>query len=93
MQNEDTRNTIIFVVCAAILLVVYQVLVIGQYLDQLEAIAADLGAPLITGRMPNSERDVLYDKFRSGEVPLLVVSKVANFSMAGATTTGAVVAR
>ena len=58
-----------------------RVLVIGQYLDQLDAIAADLQAPLITGRMPNSERDVLYDKFRSGEVPLLVVSKVANFAI------------
>jgi DNA excision repair protein ERCC-3 len=58
-----------------------RVLVIGQYLDQLEDVARDLGAPLITGRMPNSERDVLYDKFRTGEVPLLVVSKVANFAI------------
>ncbi len=58
-----------------------RVLVIGQYLGQLEDIARDLDAPLITGRMPNPERDALYDRFRSGEVPLLVVSKVANFAI------------
>jgi len=58
-----------------------RVLVIGQYLDQLEEIAADLGAPLITGAVGNAERDVLYGKFRTGEVPLLVVSKVANFAI------------
>ena len=58
-----------------------RVLVIGQYLDQLEHIARDLQAPLITGRMPNTERDVLYAQFRTGEVPLLVVSKVANFAI------------
>ena len=41
------------------------------------AVASALKAPLITGRMPNGERDVLYDKFRSGEVPLLVVTRGA----------------
>ena len=56
-------------------------LVIGQYLDQLEAVAARLGADLITGKTPNSARQKLYDAFRRGEVPVLVVSKVANFSI------------
>jgi len=56
-------------------------LVIGQYLDQLEALANRLGAPLITGRTANSARERLYSAFRSGEEPLLVVSKVANFSI------------
>ena len=56
-------------------------LVIGQYLDQLESLAQRLGAPLITGKTPNRERERLYDAFRSGKERLLVVSKVANFSI------------
>jgi len=56
-------------------------LVIGQYLDQLEAVAQRLGAPVITGKTPNPVRERLYDAFRRGEEPLLVVSKVANFSI------------
>ncbi|MGI9034012.1 MAG: DNA repair helicase XPB [Acidimicrobiales bacterium] len=56
-------------------------LVIGQYLDQLEAVAARLGAPLITGKVPNRERQRLYEAFRTGDEPVLVVSKVANFSI------------
>jgi len=57
------------------------VLVIGQYIEQLEHIAAELGAPLITGKTPNSERGQLYAKFRTGEIKLLVVSRVANFAI------------
>ena len=56
-------------------------LVIGQYIDQLERLAARLDAPLITGKTPNREREKLFDQFRRGEVGLLVVSKVANFSI------------
>ena len=56
-------------------------LVIGQYRDQLEAVAERLGAPLITGKTPNVAREKLYDAFRSGAEPMLVVSKVANFSI------------
>jgi DNA excision repair protein ERCC-3 len=58
-----------------------KVLVIGQYIDQLEAIAADTGAPLITGKTPQAERDVLYEKFRGPEIGLLIVSKVSNFAI------------
>ncbi len=58
-----------------------QVLVIGQYLDQLEELGAALGAPVLTGQTPVSERTRLFDAFRSGEVRVLVVSKVANFSV------------
>ncbi len=58
-----------------------QVLVIGQYIDQLKEIAAHLNAPLIMGQTTNIERGKLYDKFRRGEVKLLVVSKVANFAI------------
>nr|MBA2496533.1 DEAD/DEAH box helicase [Acidimicrobiia bacterium] len=56
-------------------------LVIGQYLDQLDVLAERLGAPLITGKTPNVERERLYDAFRAGDERLLVVSKVANFSI------------
>lgn len=58
-----------------------RVLIIGQFLAQLEAVAAELDAPLITGKTPNTEREVLYERFRAGEIRLLVVSKVANFSI------------
>ena len=57
------------------------VLIIGQYLDQLAAIAERVGAPVITGKMPNREREKLYDAFRRGEIRTLVVSKVANFAI------------
>ncbi|HEY0169263.1 MAG TPA: DNA repair helicase XPB [Jatrophihabitans sp.] len=59
-----------------------QVLVIGAYLDQLEEISEHLGdIPIIQGSTPNRERERLYDSFRSGETRVLVVSKVANFSI------------
>lgn len=57
------------------------VLVIGQYLDQLAEIAEHLGAPTITGDTSTAERQRLFDAFRSGEERILVVSKVANFSV------------
>jgi DNA excision repair protein ERCC-3 len=56
-------------------------LVIGQYVDQLEDLAARLDAPLITGETTVRQRERLYEAFRSGELDLLVVSKVANFSI------------
>jgi DNA excision repair protein ERCC-3 len=59
----------------------HSILVIGHYLNQLDLIAETVRAPLITGKTPQPERDVLYDKFRRGEIPVLVVSKVANFAL------------
>ncbi|WP_017932881.1 DNA repair helicase XPB [Nocardioides sp. Iso805N] len=56
-------------------------LVIGQYLDQLHELAEDLDAPVISGETPVKERQRLFEAFRSGEIGLLVVSKVANFSI------------
>ncbi|MGQ0837036.1 DNA repair helicase XPB [Actinokineospora sp.] len=56
-------------------------LVIGAYLDQLEELGAALDAPIIQGSTRNKEREALFDAFRRGEVPTLVVSKVANFSI------------
>lgn len=58
-----------------------QVLVIGQYLDQLQVLADALGAPQITGATPVDERELLYNDFREGKIQVLVVSKVANFSV------------
>ncbi len=56
-------------------------LVIGQYIDQLNAVAAALNAALITGDTPISERERLFADFREGRLGVLVVSKVANFSI------------
>ena len=56
-------------------------LVIGQYLRQLKAIAEAFGAPLVSGRMKQDEREEWYRRFREGRLPLLVVSKVANFAL------------
>jgi DNA excision repair protein ERCC-3 len=58
-----------------------QVLVIGQYLDQLDALSEALGVPVIKGETPVKEREKLFALFRTGEIKCLVVSKVANFSI------------
>ena len=58
-----------------------QILVIGQYIDQLDELSEVLGVPLIKGETPVKERELLFNKFRTGEVSCLVVSKVANFSI------------
>jgi DNA excision repair protein ERCC-3 len=58
-----------------------QVLVIGQYLDQLDELAAHLDAPVLTGKTPVRERQRLFEEFRAGQIRRLVVSKVANFSV------------
>lgn len=58
-----------------------KILVIGQYLDQLDEITKMLGCPIITGKTPNTERDKIYADFRQGKIRVLVVSKVANFAI------------
>jgi DNA excision repair protein ERCC-3 len=58
-----------------------QILVIGQYLDQIDELAEALDAPALTGSTPVAERERLYQSFRDGETKVLVVSKVANFSI------------
>jgi DNA excision repair protein ERCC-3 len=58
-----------------------QILIIGQYLDQLKILANELQAPLLTGRTSNAQREKLYEQFRRGEIKRLVVSKVANFAI------------
>ncbi|WP_288601558.1 DNA repair helicase XPB [uncultured Treponema sp.] len=58
-----------------------KILVIGQYIDQLQKLSQELNAPIITGKTPNAERDRIYSEFRNGTIRILVVSKVANFAI------------
>jgi DNA excision repair protein ERCC-3 len=58
-----------------------QILIIGQYISQLELLAGLLGAPLITGKTPNKERERIYGAFKKGELRVIVVSRVANFAI------------
>jgi len=58
-----------------------RILVIGQYIDQLQELTRHLGVPLITGKTPNVERERLYKAFRLGEERILIVSKVGNFAI------------
>jgi len=58
-----------------------QVLIIGQYIDQLKVLAEELEAPLLMGRTSNKQREKLYEQFRRGEIKRMVVSKVANFAI------------
>lgn len=58
-----------------------RVLIIGQYLNQLELLKDLLGLPLITGATPNPERERLFHDFRTGAISTLIVSKVGNFAV------------
>jgi DNA excision repair protein ERCC-3 len=58
-----------------------RILIMGGYLAQVEAIAREIGAPLITGKTPQSERELLYCRFRRNELHCLVLSKVGNFAI------------
>jgi len=58
-----------------------QVLIIGQYIEQLKQLSEMLDAPLLTGKTPNGQRQKLYEGFRQGNIKTLVVSKVANFAI------------
>lgn len=57
------------------------VLIIGQYLSQLKRVQERVKAPLLTGQTPLAERERLYQAFRDGAIPVLIVSKVANFAI------------
>ncbi|HSQ43165.1 MAG TPA: DNA repair helicase XPB, partial [Fibrobacteraceae bacterium] len=58
-----------------------RVLIIGQYLEQLDQFASHFTMPLITGKTPNKEREALYTQFRTGAIRALMVSKVGNFAI------------
>jgi DNA excision repair protein ERCC-3 len=58
-----------------------QILVIGAYIDQLQRLGEYLDAPVIHGSTPTKQRERLFDAFRAGELSVLVISKVGNFSI------------
>lgn len=58
-----------------------QILVIGGYVDQLADISKRVGAPVVDGKTSNRKREELFAQFRAGELPVLIVSRVANFSI------------
>ena len=58
-----------------------RVLVIGGYLAQVEAIAKEIDAPLVTGKTPQPERERIYDRFRRNELHCIALSKVGNFAI------------
>jgi DNA excision repair protein ERCC-3 len=58
-----------------------QILVIGAYIDQLQRLGEYLDAPVIQGATPTNQREKLFDAFRAGDVSILVISKVGNFSI------------
>ncbi|MGI9256846.1 MAG: DNA repair helicase XPB [Salinispira sp.] len=58
-----------------------QILVIGQYISQLHTVQKHLNAPIITGATSDTNRTALYDRFRNGDIRILIVSKVANFAI------------
>lgn len=57
------------------------ILIIGQYLTQLQEISETFKFHIITGNISIPEREELYHQFRTGQIKHLVVSKVANFSI------------
>lgn len=67
-----------------------QIMIIGQYLDQLCEMAREFDAPIITGKTPTEERERIYGGFKKGEIRLIIVSKVANFAVDLPTATVAI---
>ncbi len=59
----------------------HRILIIGEYLDQLNALAELTGLPLVTGKTSQPERDRLYDEFRAGKITGLILSRVGNFAL------------
>lgn len=57
------------------------ILIIGQYIEQLKIISKEFDLPIVTGKTPNSDREIIYQDFKIGKVKILVVSKIANFAI------------
>ncbi len=58
-----------------------RVLIMGQYISQLNQYASQFEIPLITGSTPNTQRITLYDDFRNGRITRLILSRVGNFAI------------
>jgi DNA excision repair protein ERCC-3 len=76
-----SKLAVVDALCRAAVAAGEPTLVIGQFLDQLGVLGQRLGAPVLTGATATGERERLFAAFRAGEIPVLVVSKVANFSV------------
>jgi DNA excision repair protein ERCC-3 len=59
----------------------HRVLIIGEYIEQLTAVAALTQLPLITGKTPQREREQRYQEFREGTTKGLILSRVGNFAL------------
>lgn len=59
----------------------HRILVIGEFIAQLEVLARITGFPLVTGKTVQREREKLYQAFREGELKGLVLSRVGNFAL------------
>jgi DNA excision repair protein ERCC-3 len=57
------------------------VLIIGTYLKQLKTVAKECRVPLITGKTSIRQREALFQQLRDGEIQVLAISKVGNFSI------------
>ncbi|MEA5502127.1 DNA repair helicase XPB [Halotia wernerae UHCC 0503] len=59
----------------------HRILIIGEFISQLDNLAKVTGLPLITGKTPEKEREQLYQDFRNGKLSGLVLSRVGNFAI------------
>lgn len=57
------------------------VIIIGQYVNQLQQISQKLNVPLLTGQTKYPERLDVYNQFKQGKIKVLMVSKIANFAV------------
>ncbi len=58
-----------------------KIIIIGQYINQLNKIQQIFNIPLIKGSTPNREREEIYNSFRKGEFNRLILSKVGNVAV------------
>ncbi len=58
-----------------------KILILGMYVDQLKALAAEFDIPLLTGSTGQAKREKLFGEFREGGLSVLACSKIANFSV------------
>jgi len=58
-----------------------KILIIGQFTDQLDQFAKELGIPVVKGKNSSKEREYFYDRMRSDEINELVASSIANAAL------------
>jgi len=58
-----------------------KILILWEYLEQLDEISKMTWIPKITGKMSVNKREELLQKFRNNEISQLILSRVANFAI------------